>query len=188
MLKNKHQKKMIYPLKSMRDGLISILHGTIPFASAYMRKNPILTIVTILFHISLLIVPIFLLSHIILWYESWKILYWSIPELLADIMTIFVLLGCVFFLVRRITNPGAKKVSGPADFLLLLAIFVPFFTGFLATHQWGPYRTILILHIISSEVLLILIPFTKLGHMFLFLFTRGYLGAEYGKVMRVNDW
>ena len=66
----------------------SILHGMLQFGSTTMRKNPLFTTVTFLFHLCVVILPIFLLAHIVLWYESWKILWWSLPDMLADAMTL----------------------------------------------------------------------------------------------------
>ena len=103
-------------------------------------------------------------------------------------MALWVILACAYFLYRRLTIPEVKQVTRPVDFGLLSIIFLTFLTGFLAYHQWGPYRPILILHIISSEILLVVLPFSKLGHMLFFAFSRAYMGAEFGKHMKARDW
>lgn len=178
----------IYPSTSIKGAARSILHGLIPFGSAYMRKQPVFSIVTISFHLCVIILPLFLLAHIVLWYESWQILWWSLPDLLADLMAVWVILACIYFLVRRGVVPEVKKVTRPADVLLLVIILLTFFSGFLAYHQWGPYRPILILHVLAGEILLVVIPFSKLGHMLFFMFSRAYMGAEYGKVLKAREW
>jgi nitrate reductase gamma subunit len=174
--------------KSAIDAARSILHGLLPFGSTYMRKQPLFTIVTFLFHLCVVNLPIFLLAHIVLWYESWEILWWSLPDMLADAMTLWVLLACLYFMGRRLFVAEVKQVSRPGDFALLIIILLTFLSGFLAYHQWGPYRPILILHVISSEILLIALPFSKLGHMLFFYFSRAFMGAEYGKVLKARDW
>jgi nitrate reductase gamma subunit len=108
--------------------------------------------------------------------------------MLADAMALWVMLACLYFIGRRLIVPEVKKVSRPGDVGLLIIILVTFLSGFLAHHQWGPYRPILILHIISSEVLLVTLPFSKLGHMLFFYFSRAYMGAEYGKTLNARDW
>jgi nitrate reductase gamma subunit len=188
VLKKGHQKKMLYPLVSLKGGFLSILHGIVPFSSSYMRRHPMLTVVSAIFHTCLLVVPLFLLAHSVVWYESWGILWWSIPDTAADVMTVCVVLACLFFVGRRLTVPEAKKLTRPGDFFLLAVIVLPFLTGFLATHQIGPYRLMLILHVLSGELFLIMIPFSRLSHMFLFWFSRAYMGAEFGKVLRPRDW
>jgi nitrate reductase gamma subunit len=174
--------------KGAKDAARSILHGLLPFGSTTMRKQPLFTIVTFLFHLCVVSLPIFLLAHIVLWYESWGILWWSLPDMLADAMTLWVMLACLYFIVRRLFVPEVKQVSRPGDFVLLITILLIFLSGFLAYHQWGPYRPILILHVISSEILLMALPFSRLGHMLFFYFSRAYMGAEYGKILKARNW
>jgi nitrate reductase gamma subunit len=182
------QGKFLYPGASLKGSLKSYIFGILPFSSFYMRKNPALTIVTVVFHICLFVVPIFLLAHGVLLYDSWKILWWSIPEILADVMTVAVIVACVFFFVRRCLAPRARSSTKAGDFLLLTLIIIPFLTGFLATHQWGPYLPMLITHIIFSEILIAAIPFTRLFHMVFFWVSRAYMGAENSKSLRTGDW
>ncbi len=40
-------------------------------------------------------------------------------------------------------------------------------------------RTVIFLHILSGEMMLITIPFTKLGHMIFFFLYRFFIGSEY---------
>jgi hypothetical protein len=108
--------------------------------------------------------------------------------MLADAMALWVILACLYFMGRRLLIPEVKQVSRPADLLLLMIILLTFLSGFLAYHQWGPYRPLLILHVVSNEILLVVLPFSKLGHMFFSFFSRAYMGAEYGKTLKVHDW
>ena len=174
--------------RSTRDSVRSILHGLLPFGSTYMRKQPLFTVISFIFHLCVVILPVFLLAHIVLWYESWEIQWWSLPDILADLMAFWVILACIYFILRRVLIPEVKKVTRPIDFGLLTIILLSFLSGFLAYHQWGPYRPILILHIISSEILLVVLPFSKLGHMLFFGFSRAYMGSEFGKHMKTGDW
>ena len=75
----------------------SILHWVIPFATTNWKNHPVLTIVTFAFHICLFLTPLFLLAHIVLWDEAWHISWWSLPDSLADMMTLVVVGACVFF-------------------------------------------------------------------------------------------
>lgn len=172
------------PGKSIKGGLKSILRGMIPFGVHYMRENPVFTIVTFLFHVCVVFTPLFLIAHIVLVYESWQIQWGSLPDLMADMMTAAVMAGVLFFSVRRLTVKEVKHLTGFSDWLLMLLIAGVFLIGFLAAHHWGPYRPMLITHILLGECLLVVIPFSKLIHMVLFFFTRGYLGAEYEIVLK----
>jgi nitrate reductase gamma subunit len=46
----------------------------------------------------------------------------------------------------------------------------------------------MIAHVIAGELLLLLIPFTKLGHMILFFFTRAFIGFEMGGRRGARSW
>ena len=53
-------------------------------------------------------------------------------------------------------------------------------TGLAATaHVGGRYETVLALHILTVELLLIWLPFGKLMHMFLVFVSRGTTGAAF---------
>jgi nitrate reductase gamma subunit len=157
----------------------SILHWIVPFGSRNWRVRWPVTITTFVFHIGLLFTPIFLLSHNILWYESWGISWWSLPENVADIMTLLVIVTSVVFLLRRIFAPEVRFVTSMDDFLILAISFFPFFTGFLAYHEWLlPYKAMVILHMLFGEAMLIAIPFTRLAHMFYFFMTRAFMGSQ----------
>ena len=184
----KKKDPMVYAYMHPKFALRSIFHWIIPFASVNSRKNPILTIVTFLFHIGIIFVPIFLFAHIILLNESWNISWWFLPDGVADFMTVIVIGGCIFFAVRRITQPEVKFLTSPSDFVILVVIAAPFVTGFLAYHQWAGHQWMGVLHMLSGEIMLAVIPFTRLSHMLFFPFTRGYMGSEFGAVRKVKDW
>ena len=188
MLATGKKETVLYPATTIKDTIRSIVHGLLPFGSNYMRRQPVFAIVTIGFHLCVIILPLFLLAHVVLWYESWQILWWSLPDLAADLMALWVILACIYFLVRRWAVPEVKKVTRPADILLPAIVLVTFLTGFLAYHQWGPYRPMLISHVLAGELLLIVIPFSKLAHMLFFMFSRAYMGAEFGKVLTAREW
>ncbi len=187
MVINKKE-SFIFSYMSLRYSLRSIIHWIIPFGSVNSRKHPTITIVTFAFHICLIGVPVFLLAHAVLWDESFNISWWSLPDRIAEIMTVLVILSCGYFLWRRLALPEVKFVTFWSDYLLLAIIAAPFITGFLAYHQWFDYEFMVILHMLTGEIMLAAIPFTRLTHMVFFPFTRAYMGSEFGAVRHVKDW
>lgn len=173
---------------SLYYALRSILHWIIPFASRNMRLHPVMTAVTFIFHLCLIITPIFAAGHIILIAESWGGGWWYLPDAAADIMTLAVILGCVFFLIRRILKKEVRYLTTPGDYVLLVIVAAPFVSGFWTYHQWGGFEIAGIIHMLSGELMLICLPFTRLFHMILFPFTRGYAGSEFGGVRNIKDW
>lgn len=179
---------VVFEYFSLYYGLRSIFHWIIPFANRNSRERPIFTIVTFAFHICLLAVPLFLLAHVILWDESFSITWWTLPDSVAEIMTIIVVVACGYFLWRRLTQPEVKFVTSGSDYVILAIVAAPFITGFMAYHQWLGYKFWLILHILAGEVMLVVIPFTRLAHMIYSPFTRAYMGSELGSVRHVKDY
>jgi len=168
--------------------LRSILHWSVPFWPVNSRRHPVMTVVTFTFHICLLLVPVFLLAHVVLWDYYHGIRFWSLPESVADVLTVLVILACLFFAGRRIFLPQVRYVTSVMDWVVLLIVLLPFLTGFLAYHQVGPYKVMIILHILFGEIMLAAIPFTRLSHMLLTPFSRGYIGSEFGGVRQAKDW
>ncbi len=188
MYKLAKQEKVVLPFIDGKATLRSLLHWLIPFASRNWRIRWPITILTFAFHICLVFTPLFLLAHNALIYESWGIKWFSLPEWVADIMTIVVIISCIVFLLRRIFAPEVKFVSFASDYLILAISFFPFITGFLAYHQMLlPYKVMVILHMLFGEIMLIAIPFTRLAHMFYFFMTRSWMGSQFA-LWRSKDW
>lgn len=184
----KDKEPFIFTYISWYYSLRSIFRWLTPFGTVNWRRHPVLTIVTFAFHICLVVTPIFLLSHIILWEEAFNISWWSLPDVWADVMTLVVIGGCIFFLVRRLKLPEVKYVTSTSDFVILLIVAAPFITGFLSYHQWFNYPLFMTLHVVSGEIMLVAIPFTRLSHMIFSPLTRAYMGSEFGKVRHARDW
>ena len=62
---------------------------------------------------------------------------------MADVLTLVVIFGCLFFIIRRIVQPEVRNVSTPSDFILAVLVMSPFLTGFMAHQQWFPYQTMI---------------------------------------------
>lgn len=180
--------KVVYPYWNTRFGLRSLIHWIIPFGSVNMRKRPAFTIISYLFHICLLVTPVFTLGHVLLWEESWGVSWWTLPDSISDVMTITVVSSGVVFFLRRIADPTVRYVTSFGDFIVLVIVLLPFITGLIAHNQIGPYKTMITIHMLSGELWLMVIPFTRLVHMLFFPFTRAYMGSEFGYVRHARDW
>jgi nitrate reductase gamma subunit len=180
--------RVVFPTMNARYGLRSLVHWMVPLASRKTRLHPGYTIASYLFHIGVVVTPLFVMGHAVLWEESWGISWWSLPEAVADVMTLVVIFACLFFLIRRLVRPEVRNVTSWSDIFLLLIVGAPFVTGYVAHQQWLPYRPLLIAHIISGAVFLLVIPWTRLVHMVWFAFTRAYMGSEFGSVRHARDW
>ncbi|MBW2708619.1 MAG: nitrate reductase [Deltaproteobacteria bacterium] len=178
--------KIIYQNFSWKYVFASIGRWLLPLNKS-VAKNPVYSTLGYIFHICLVIVPIWLSGHISLWEESRFEWYWApIPAWLADWMTLILLAIALFFLLRRIFSADIRLISGFADYFLIIITALPFLTGYFLTHGtldeivfFGNNMTLI--HMLSGEIMLILIPFTKLSHFILFFFSRGASGIEFGR-------
>lgn len=173
---------------SFKYGMRSIINWSIPFNTVNMRLNPIFTGVAFFFHIAFFVLLIFVSAHQIMIEEGFGIGWFTIPDFVADIMAFGVIGACIYFAVRRVMRPEVSYVTDWTDFALLALVAAPFVTGVLAYHQLGDYMLMVVLHMVSAELLLVAIPFTRLSHMLLAPLTRAYIGSEFGMVRHVKDW
>jgi nitrate reductase gamma subunit len=134
--------------------------------------------VTTLFHLALVLTPFFVLGHNVLLDLTWHISLPSLPEAVADGFTVVVLAGGLFFLLRRIFLARVRAISTAYDYLVLLIATAPFITGFLAYHHLFDYDTVILLHMLFGEIMLMAVPFTKLVHMPFYFINRFLLVHE----------
>ncbi|OGF58822.1 MAG: hypothetical protein A2Y62_10075 [Candidatus Fischerbacteria bacterium RBG_13_37_8] len=101
-----------------------------PFHKTFIKK-PIYAILRYIFHLCMIIVPAGLYGHIIWWNSSRFELSWpSIPDSLADWMTVlFIVLGIVF-LLRRMIFTDIRRKSSLFDYLFIIICLLPFLSGY----------------------------------------------------------
>lgn len=136
------------------------------------------------YHIGLFIVVLAFGPHI----QTWAgFLGFDWPALPSGVITIiavvtFALLLAVLF--RRLTNRVLRLLSNFDDYFSWFINVLVILTGLLATAHWGGrYETLLGLHILAFDVLLIWFPFGKLMHAFYIMPSRainGFLLARKG--------
>lgn len=186
-LAKKKDTTSIYYTKA-KFGLRSIAQWSLPFGTLGWKETPSVTAVTFVFHICLILVPIFLSAHVILWDEWFGISLPALPNQVADIMTMLVIAGGAFFAWRRFSVPEVAFVTSGHDWFVLGVVVAPFLTGFLAYHQVFNYEVMIVLHVITGIAWLALIPFTRLSHMLVSWYSRAYIGSEFQGVRHCKDW
>ncbi|TAM46214.1 MAG: hypothetical protein EPN53_13695 [Acidobacteria bacterium] len=144
---------------------VNALRGTrIPF-----------TIASAVFHAGMLLVPLFLAGHVALIEQGIGIGWPTLPAAAADALTLAALAGLGVLLLYRLLERAARFLSGPQDYLLLALCITAFLTGYLVAHPEAsplPFTVIYLGHLLSAELILVLIPFSKLAHALLFASTR----------------
>ena len=150
----------------MRWGDLLTTYGRsfLPFHRAAM-KRPVYSALRYVFHVILMVVPIWLGGHIALWEESRFEWSWiPLPDAWADWMTIIFLTLTAYFLIRRIFLPEIRLGSTTADFLFIVITALPFVTGYFYTHGTLDAIPFLgnnmgTLHVLSGEAMLVAVVF-----------------------------
>ena len=164
----------------IKGAIRSIAFWLFPFGTRSWRNNPVFTVVFFVFHIGLLVTPVFLLAHNIILKERWGFSLWTMSESVADVLTVGVIIAALFLVLRRIALSEVRILTTIYDFVVLAITVAPFVTGFIAHYIASDYKFWLIVHVICGEILLIAIPFTKLSHFVLFFMSRAQIGMDYG--------
>jgi nitrate reductase gamma subunit len=132
-----------------------------------VREQFFFSLTSILFHAAILIVPIFLGGHITLWVKGAGISWPAISNGLADVLTIVAIVTAVALVIQRMAAKATRALSRFQDYALPLIIALPFASGFMVMHPWiNPfsYEAVLLTHVMSANLVMILIPVTKLTH------------------------
>jgi nitrate reductase gamma subunit len=130
--------------------------------------------VSFLFHAGILIVPLFLLEHIILVKRAIGFGWPQLPGIAADVLTLAVIFSGMILIGFRILSPAGRRVSRLSHYLSTALVVVVFATGFLATNAYNPvsYETVMIAHSMLGNLLMAAIPYTRFSHAILFPFAR----------------
>ena len=153
-----------------------------------LSTQPFVVIVSIIFHLGIIVTPILVLGHNILIFESFRFKIYTLPEYVTDIMTVIFLVSAFIFLVRRIFLRKVRAVSSIYDYIVLFITIGPFLTGFLAYHQVAIYKHIMIAHMITGQLMFIAAGWSKLSHMIFFFFVRFFVGSEYSFGQGSRKW
>lgn len=164
------------------SGLNTVFRRSLPPKDMGMvKKSPVSYIGGYTFHIGLAII-VFLFAPHIKTIQGLTGLSWpGLPSQFVDLVAVVTIAAMVVVLVDRINKPVKRYLSTFEDWFTWLVTFLPLLTGWLAVrHLLLPYTTMLAIHILTVEILLVVLPFTKLFHAFTLWGSRYYNGAVNG--------
>jgi nitrate reductase gamma subunit len=146
----------------------------IPVTHIY-SASPTIGVLSFLFHIGLILVPIFLAEHVLLWRRGVGIGWATLPAAVADGLTILAIVTGAGLLGIRTFGSAARFMSQWIDYFLLVLLLIPLLSGLAASHPtWNPfsYQCTMLVHALAGDLVMALMPFTKLSHAVLFPFER----------------
>jgi nitrate reductase gamma subunit len=140
-----------------------------------LRNRWVYSLSTFSFHVGVILVPLLLAGHIALWEKALGIHWPALPNNVSTTLTLVVLVAILAVLIQRLSARDSRALGRFQDYAIPLFIAVPFLTGFLVMHPaWNPFGrdSTLLVHMLSADFLIFMVPLTKLSHMILLPFTQ----------------
>jgi len=149
-------------------------------ADAFKRATLYPKIMGYVMHLGLF-ATVFLFTPHIMFFEGWTGLDWpGLPNSAIFFIGVATVVSGIALIVRRLTNPVLKLISNFDDYFSWFVTMLPLVTGLLIpVRMMFRYETLLAIHMLSVALLLIWLPFGKLGHTFLVFITRGTTGMVF---------
>jgi nitrate reductase gamma subunit len=154
----------------------------IPWVKQTFSRNPITYLAGGLFHLGLFVVIFLGAAHMLVWKSLLGFGWPTLPLPIVDWLAAGTIVAMIALFINRLVNPVLKLISGPAEWINLLVVFLPMVTGYMMTHHlWLRYEALFSLHMLSVDLLLIWIPFSRISHFMFYFFSRTFHGAQAGK-------
>jgi len=133
------------------------------------------------FHIGFFVALLFFAPHIQLFRKTVGLGWPALPSQLVDGVSLLAIVALLLMLAYRLTHPVKRFLSTFDDYASWALTLAPLLSGYLAFHHLLlPYTLMLALHILSVELLLVFMPFTKLFHTVSLFISRWYNGDALG--------
>lgn len=130
-----------------------------------------------IFHIGLAIIVFGGGFHIIFIHNLLGVGWPNLPNALVYFAGVATVVALIALIVRRLSHPVLRLLSNFDDYFSWLVTILPVVTGLMAVaHLGARYQTLIALHILTFELLLVWFPFGKLMHAFLFVPSRAVTG------------
>jgi len=139
-----------------------------------LKTRVFFSLTSFIFHAGLIIVPIFLLEHVLLWKKGAGVSWPFLNSTVSDILTVLTVIAAFILLSYRIFSSTRRFISDRQDYFFLVLIMIIFVSGFIVPRSYNPlsYQASMLVHVLSGNLLLVLIPFTRLSHSVLYPFIR----------------
>ncbi|MDQ1264942.1 MAG: hypothetical protein QG635_92, partial [Bacteroidota bacterium] len=129
------------------------------------RVKPVYAIVSILFHIGLILTPLLLFDHALLFSKSigFSWLAITLGKHTADWLTIMTIITGIILVIMRIGSRISRFISRKQDFTWPLLLIVPFITGLVCAQfskKPDTYNYFMLIHVLIGCLIFIIMPFT----------------------------
>jgi hypothetical protein len=168
-------------LARIYGGARTIVTRTVPRKNFWTRVATGVSLGWI-FHVGLFIILFAGAPHILVLHQITGLSWPNLPKGVIVIASAATLAALVALLVRRLTHPVLRLLSNVDDYLSWLLVFLPVSSGILLSGETvAGYGTLLSLHLLSVEALMIWLPFGKLMHAAFVFAGRGAMGFNFAR-------
>jgi nitrate reductase gamma subunit len=171
----------------LKGVLISYLKGIlvwpfIPWVKNTFSKKPMMYLAGGLFHLGLFVIIFFGTPHMLVWKSLLGFGWSTVPLQIVDWLAAVTIVAMAVLFINRLVDPVLKLITGPAEWLNWWVVFLPMITGYImAHHLLRNYEMLFSLHMLSINVMLIWIPFSRISHFMFYFFSKTIHGAQFGK-------
>lgn len=150
------------------------------FPRSEMRSRTRLHVVAgYMFHLGLFALLFFAAPHI-LFVESLTGLSWAALPYWAFIVAAQVsFVGLLLLWIHRVMDPVTRLISSADDHIASILTFIVMLTGCMALLEG--FEGLRVLHRFTVELLMVYFPFSRLMHAFMFIPSRAFTGAWFGR-------
>ena len=144
------------------------------------------------YHVALALVAFAFAPHIAFVARHLGVGWPALPDPVTYVATAVAILGLVLALVMRLSHPVLRLLSGFDDYFSWAVTMAPLLTGMALIER--PYYpvpvvapalptnpTLLAVHLLTLELLLVWLPFGKLSHAFLVFVSRWRTGRDFAR-------
>jgi nitrate reductase gamma subunit len=164
-------------LKSWTGGLVAVGSRSWPH-SEFIGRTGAGEALGYSYHIGLFAVVLLFTPHISFLGSLFGVTWPGLPSSAITVISVLTLTLFLAVLFRRVTNHVMRMLSNFDDYFSWLVTMLVLVTGIAATaHIGARYETLLALHILSFDLLLVWFPFGKLMHAFYIFPSRAINGA-----------
>ena len=149
-------------------------------SGAFVKRTTFHVVAGYVFHLGLFALVLFGAPHVQFIKQHVLGFGWpAFPHWLFVLSAEVAIGGLIALYLRRLMDPVLRLISDADDHVSAILVLAVMLTGCMALIQG--VTALRIIHMLTFEALLVYFPFSRLMHTFMFLFSRSYTGAAYGR-------
>jgi nitrate reductase gamma subunit len=155
------------------DILAATLRWLVPVR--LLRANPLGGVASLLFHVGILLVPLFYVGHVRLWQASLPVPWPVLGPAVSDVLSLVTAAGLLLLLAGRLVIAASRQLTALADALLLALLLGLVLSGYWAAHpEASPLapRAMVLIHMLLGNLALVITPLSKIVHCVLYPLTQ----------------